>query len=393
MLPLLVAIAASASSPKVAGPPVVAVFAKADDQVAERASGKLEVDLTAALKKRGVKTPDLDALFPPPKEPTEEGDTLVAAGKEAYDNLDLDGAIGKLTDAALFFVKHPALTQPKKLAEIFLFLASAELQNGDKQNGKDFQRAAVLGPDLKPDPKLFGADVQKAFNAAKAEVAKTHGVVLIESVPSGATIEVNGKKVGLSPLSAMELPQGRNHARASRPGYVAAGAFPEVKASEDTDVKLTLQPVPAYQTWVDLANKFIGRAGFDQQKLPQAASSLASAMNARYLVLLNVSTVRGIASEAEAQVWDTETGNRLRELKFVVDDASIDKTADTIHRWIDRPAPVEVVEAQPSSGSGVLQQPWIWVVAGVVVVGAAATGVGVAVTQHHHGYDFTTGIP
>jgi hypothetical protein len=110
-------------------------------------------------------------------------------------------------------------------------------------------------------------------------------------------------------------------------------------------------------------------------------------------VLLNVSTVRGIASEAEAQVWDTATGDRLRELKFLVEDSGVEKTADTIKRWIDRPAPVEVVEAQPSRMPEVLRKPWVWAVAGVVVVGAVATGVGVGLSHHPHGYDFTTSIP
>jgi hypothetical protein len=387
MLPLLVALAASAE-------PTVAVFVKADDQVAERIAGRLEFDVADALKKQGAVLPDVSALFPPPKESADEGDALVTAGKEAYDNLDLDGAVQKLTDGALFFVKHPTLTQTKKLAEVFFFLAAAELQNGKKAPAaKDFSRAAVLDAELKPDPKLFGADVQKAFTAAKNEVASKKGLVLIDSKPSGAVIELDGKPMGATPLTAMELSGGRHHVRALKPGYLQAATFPDVKGSEDLDVKLTLEPLPTYATWLDVANKLIGRAGFDTQKLPSSASGLASGMGSRFLVLVQVTTVRGISSEAEAQVWDTETGDRLREVKFIVEDASIIKTATAIKRWMDRPVAVQVVEAKQTSNDGLLHQPWFWVVTGVVVAGGVAAGVGVAATRHGHGYDIVTGIP
>lgn len=387
MLALLVALATTSE-------PTVAVFVKADDQVAERAAGKLEVDLAAALTKQGAQLSDIEKLFPPPKEASDEGDALVAAGKEAYDNLDLDGAVQKLTDGALFFVKHPTLSQPKKLAEVFFFLAAAELQNGKKgPAGKDFYRAAVLDPELKPDTKIFGSDVLKAFNAAKSETHGKKGLVLIDSQPSGATIELDGKPIGVTPLTAMELSAGRHHVRALKPGFHQAASFPDVKNSEDLDVKLTLEPLPTYATWLDVANKLIGRQGFDTQKLPSNASSLASGMGARFLVLVQVTTVRGISSEAEAQVWDTDTGDRLREVKFIVEDASIVKTATAIKRWMDRPVAVQVVEAKQTSNDGLLHQPWFWAVTGVVVAGAVVTGVGVAATRHGHGYDFVTGIP
>jgi hypothetical protein len=71
----------------------------------------------------------------------------------------------------------------------------------------------------------------------------------------------------------------------------------------------------------------------------------------------------------------------------------VEKTAQAIERWINRPAPVQVVEAKVSTRPGLLKAPWFWVVAGVVVVGAAAAGIGVAATRHGHGYDLVTGIP
>src|ERR1700690_1444173 len=110
MLPLLVAFVAAAEPTVTAttsSVPYIAVFAKGEDSTAERNAGKLEDDLSQALTKRGAAMADLEARFPPPIGPSDEGDKLIAAGKDAYDNLDLDGAVTKLTDGALFFVKHP----------------------------------------------------------------------------------------------------------------------------------------------------------------------------------------------------------------------------------------------------------------------------------------------
>ena len=137
----LVALTAEPDPAKPELPPVTAVFAFAEDTIAERMAGKVEIELAERLTKKNVQMVNIGALFPATKESTAEGDALVKDGKEAYDNLDLDAAIAKLTDAALFFIKHPELTDPKKLAEVFVYLGAAEQQNGVKTFAKEFARA------------------------------------------------------------------------------------------------------------------------------------------------------------------------------------------------------------------------------------------------------------
>src|SRR5262245_21423145 len=108
MIETLALFALSAAPPPTAAPPplpsTLAVFVASEDPAAEHAAGRLEIDLTQALEKKGAKLVDLNALFPAPPPSIDEGLKLIKAGKDAYDNLDLDTTIKKLTDAALFFV-------------------------------------------------------------------------------------------------------------------------------------------------------------------------------------------------------------------------------------------------------------------------------------------------
>src|SRR5262249_11401436 len=151
--------------------------------------------------------------------------------------------------------------------------------------------------------------------------------------------------------------------------------FPELNAGERATVRLDLTPLPAFAASVELARKLTTRAAFDAPELPAQAATLGQQMEARFVVLVMAATGKGGTLKAEDEVWDVATGARLRELKFDADAFSVDRAADTIKLWIERPSPVAVIEAKPGIGP-VWQKPWFWGAAAVVVAGAA---VGLAV--------------
>src|SRR5690606_4060985 len=137
---------------------------------------------------------------------------------------------------------------------------------------------------------------------------------------------------GLTPLPVMELAPGRHHVRASRPGYVPSAQFPEVASGQDVDVRLELQPVPGYAPSVDLAKRLANRNNFDAKALPPQAKQLGADLGARFVVLGKVTTEKG-SNKVEVQVWDVDTGDRLRELKFDGDEFGMNSAADTIKLW------------------------------------------------------------
>ncbi|MBK7860033.1 MAG: PEGA domain-containing protein [Archangiaceae bacterium] len=384
--------ALSAEPAKTSSVPYVAVFVSPDDATSEKLAGRAEVQLAERLQKKGALLLDLDQQFPKPKTSSAAGDQLIKEGKEAYDNLDMDAAILKLTQAAAYFLDHPEQADAHHLAEVYVFLGAAELQNGIKTAGQSFSRAAALDPGIKPDPRFFAADVQKAFTAARSELeSKPRASAQVGSTPAGATVEVDGAPRGLSPLPSLELLPGRHHLRATRPGYVTAAKFPELSPSSSTELKLELTPLPAYAASVDLARRLANRNNFDAKVLPPQASQLAQQLQVRFLVLGTATTVNS-TTRVNAQVWDVETGDRLREVKFDVDEFGLDGAAETITRWLQRPEALMVVEARPSAFSELVKKPWVWAVVGVVVVGGAVSA-GYLATDRRHRPDFITGIP
>lgn len=399
----LVVLAAAPPPPAVNLPAAATVFAAGQDTVAQNLAGKVEVELTRALKKKGVFLVELGALYPPPKPPSsEEGDKLFTEGREAYDNLDFEAAGKALANAAVFFIKHPAAAKPEQLSEIFLFLGASELQNGAKAAAlKEFARALQMNPALAPDNKYFGADVQTAFSAAQKEMGKrAKGVLSVESIPSGAEVEAFGLNYGLSPTSEIELPAGRYMVRLSRPGFAPATAFPEVIGGQTVDVRQKLEAAPEIFALHDKADKVIGRIPFEAEALPPVALELARAANGRFLIMVAVTTDSKMMPKIDLQVWNVNSGDRLKGVKFDADaDGNGYQTgAEAISAWISRPGPVVAVtekddSVQLSTSEPVFKKWWFWTAVGVVAVGGVSAGIVVAQPKGSRGFNPALGNP
>ena len=151
-------------------PSRAAVFVSSPD---ESGAAKAEADLTRALDDASVTMVDVPAAFPLAAR-DESGDKLVKDARQAYDDLDYEGAAGKWNEALEFFVKHPELADAKSLADAHFFVGALSIQNGGKSQAKkaqeEFVRALLNNPDLTCDPQVYGADVKKAFDKALAEL-------------------------------------------------------------------------------------------------------------------------------------------------------------------------------------------------------------------------------
>ena len=212
-----------------------------DDQRAE--------PLSDALDAEGVKLVELADEFPAPK-PDESGGKLVAGAKQAYDDLDYEGAIAKWNEALEFFIQHPASADAKTMGDIHFYLGALAIQNGGKSQSKkgteEFARALLFNPSLTCDPDVYGADVKKAFDKALNDIATRPSVKLtINSEPAGASVKLHGKDLGLTPLAeAPSVAPGRHLVTVTRPGYAQTGAFVDVgEGGGSYDAKL--QPSPA----------------------------------------------------------------------------------------------------------------------------------------------------
>jgi hypothetical protein len=346
---------------------------------AEQAAGQFQAELTRLLSnKMGVQLVDLGAAFPPPPPPSlKEANMLFEQGKEAYDNLDPEAAASKFIAAAEAYEKHPGAMKPQQLAKMFIFLGASQLLNGDKAGAKtSFGRALAANPGTQPEQGLFGSDVQAAFAEAQQEFNTLKpGSLDIDSRPSGAQVTVGGQDVGVTPLKSVPVHPGRHPVVISLPGYLPFASYPQVASGKSAEVKPQLEPLPVMAEVLAAASRAASEKGFDASNMPPEVATVADKVGARYVVLAAVQKKKTNPAEAELQVWDVRTKNRLRGVEVELQSNDSEKSpvvaADQVHGFL-----TGRVLAQPSSPSKglptVMKKPLFW----AAVVGGAAVVTG-----------------
>ncbi len=360
---------------KVADGTVVFAFPRSPN--ADQAAGQLQAELISLLsRKQGVQLVDLGALFPPPPPASlKEANMLFEQGKEAYDNLDPEAAAAKFSAAAEAYEKHPGLMQAPQLSKIFIFLGASQLLNGDKAGAKaSFGRALAAHPGSQPEQGLFGSDVQAAFAEAQQEFNTLKpGTLEIDSKPSGAQVSVGGQDMGVTPLKNVSVHPGRHPVVISLPGYVPYASYPQVASGKSAEVKPQLEPLPAMAEVLAAASRAASEKGFGSSNMPPEVATVAGKVGARYVVLAAVQKKKTDPAEAELQVWDVQTKNRLRGVEVELQSAeNTVVAADQVHGFL-----TGRVVAQPSSSPlknlpPIVKKPWFW----AAVVGGAAVVTG-----------------
>jgi hypothetical protein len=85
------------------------------------------------------------------------------------------------------------------LADLYLRRGILALWRGDEDGAKRrFAAARTLMPDFRPDPVLFSPPVREGWERAAA-LAPLPAVLVVDSVPRGASVRVDGKEAGTTP--------------------------------------------------------------------------------------------------------------------------------------------------------------------------------------------------
>ncbi|WP_338867474.1 PEGA domain-containing protein [Myxococcus stipitatus] len=373
-----------------AGP--VALFSVPRTQGASEAAVKLEAELRGHLQRGGdVQFVDLGQAFPPPEPlPLTKADGLFEEGRGAYDNLDPETAEARFREAAAAYEKAPGDLRPQRLSETYLFLGASRMLNGDAAGAKEaFLRSVVADASTQPDKALFGQDVQKAFEDARAEVAaQPAGTLMVDSLPAGAQVRVRGEDVGVTPLKGVSVRPGRHPVVVLLPGHAPYAQLAEVKASGNTEVKATLEPGPGLSAIRDAAVRAGSYAAFESETLPPESAAIADRLDARYLVLAAVSQNKRGYLSAELQVWDVRTQARLRGVEIDLSGKERDESpaaaAEKVRGFINGAMAPRVAEST-GSGESLLKRPWFWAVVGGV---AAVTAGAVYVATQDNGRPF-----
>ncbi|MBL0693871.1 PEGA domain-containing protein [Comamonas sp. JC664] len=368
---------ATATSPVTATGPL-ALFTVARMPALEDAARKLEDDLLRQLKAGGgVELVDLSVVFPPaPPASLARADTLFEQGRSDYDNLDPESAEAKFLAAAEAYTQHPAELNTERLANAYLFLGASRMLNGDSAAALDaFRRAVVAEPSTTPDAALFGQDVMKSYEQARAEVkARPAGTLVVESKPPGASVALRGRELGVTPLSGVEVPAGQHPVVVTLPGHASFAQYTDVASSKSTEVKATLEPTPGLAAVRDAASHAATEQAFERSTPPPETLAIAERLDARYVVIAAVSRGEKGRMQADLQAWDVRTQARLRGVQISLAPGEKKLTpaaaADQVRAFVNGVTVPRAAEG--NTFSTIIKRPWFWAVVG----GAAAVTAG-----------------
>ncbi|MGI5861381.1 MAG: PEGA domain-containing protein [Myxococcales bacterium] len=362
-------------------PPVrrsIAVVVSPRDPAANQAAAAFEAELARALESNGRLEPiDLlhklgGAADPMPRP---EAESHFEAGKQAYDNLDLDVAAREYLAALKLLLERPETVVPAQVAHGFALAGAAYLLNGDNDRATtSFKRAALIAPDYAPPPTDFSPDIIEAYAAAKAETdAGPKGALTVTANVAHAAVFLGGRPLGVAPVKIDELPVGRHHlvvvSRTRRPW----ASFVEVNAGVAT-VTAQLEDLPTAAP-LDRALE-TAVAEMSGQKAGFGARDLGNLLETGYLVLGTART-ETVGTLVEYQAYDLASGRMaLSGRKTVVPGApAFEAEMQTLAPQLAAALLDPPVVAKADDGPPITERAWFWPVVGGTAAAVVIGGV------------------
>jgi hypothetical protein len=198
--------------------------------------------------------------------------------------------------------------------------------------------------------------LQRALPTAQAAI----GTLSVKSMPAGATVRIDGRALGTTPLR-VELPAGRRQVRIEAKGFKAKEHLVQISAKVPARLFVMLQPEATA-----VAPLILRAAADPRQMLPPTGKLLVDATPARSLVFVDDKFVGQTPVEIELPVGPKQI--RIEHSGFEPRDHQIRVS-------VEQPA---WVMAQLQPVSQVYERPrlWTWVTAGTsMVVGALGVGL------------------
>lgn len=240
----------------------------------------------------------IDQALGSPDDPNQvltRASNLYAQGREAYDSLDLDQAIEHLNGALRELERRAfAVRDIKTVSDILMLLGATHILRSEENKGRDrLAQAIILNPQVEPDPSIFNPNMRSIFKSAQSVVNKARkGSIAVSAIPSYGEVYVDGRFVGIAPVTVDSALEGRHYTRIVRDGYRQYGTVLNVKGNSEIGEVAELSPAPKLDEYEHLVNLTIDARNEVMQK-PNATKanedvlSLASQLG----VLLGVDEV------------------------------------------------------------------------------------------------------
>ena len=169
-----------------------------------------------------------------------EGRALLEEGRVLYQNAEPDQAIPLLQMATQELEAGISATGTTDLLiEAWLVLGLAQTGMGEMGAANAaFREVVVMDPSRQLDPISYPPDVVEAYSAVRAEVMGEGTGKLALSTTPGAEVFVDGRSVGVAPITVEDLPVGRHRIFVTAEGGLRA--YDEVLIEADGMRKLSL---------------------------------------------------------------------------------------------------------------------------------------------------------
>ena len=190
------------------------------DSVPERVTRDVRVRWTAAPAE-ATPSARMDALYPVPDDAALKNITeKISLASRFMERVEDKKALELLSEAEkeIRLRRFNEATRPF-LAEIFLRQGILKLRGGDVHGAESlFSRSRALRPGFVPDSALFPPQVVAAWGSVSSR-PMPEAEILVQSLPSGAAVLVNGAFAGRTPVKVNPGKTGPASIRVSYSGY------------------------------------------------------------------------------------------------------------------------------------------------------------------------------
>jgi hypothetical protein len=328
-----------------------------------------------------------------------QADSLFDSAKAEYENLELDSAIDKLNKAMGKLEGGVAyLTDLSLATDILYYLGVCHSFNGDEAKSEEaFLRAYVLAPDKQPDPDVFPPDVIDMFNLAVANVHEIGtGSLSVSSEPGAAQVYLDGKFMGLTPVTIDNIVAGKHFVRLVSVGHQLGGQTAVVQAGQTQTVNAKLFPAYNAAKVFTLADGLPAQLVKGVDVAAPSLGSISSALGVTQLLIVWVTSGDASYLSASFFVYDSMRSAVIAQRQgdsLPVQEGTLSMKADELARNTLQAAlqagaaggAVVTVIGGPAAGGGegggeggkasVASKWWFWLalIGGAAAIGGATT--------------------
>ena len=206
---------------------------------------------------------------------------MVIEGKRAYQQLQIDRTLQWLEQAKERLAQcGEEIRDPQVLVDVHLYLGLAWLAKAQQSKATQLmQQALFYMPGYMPSEKEFPPDVITLFRDVKQNAAAQMPLPLaLSSAPAGATVFLDGRRVGQTPLDKLSILPGLHFLRLEQNGYAPWTTTLQPK-SLPSQLEVSLLPRwqgPSLQPLLSWGMKNEPPSGTELELLRQVSSFLGS---------------------------------------------------------------------------------------------------------------------